>query len=233
MKLIFITSTFIFLIYPVCFSQELINTDESVTTGQIYTFDRGEKTILGSPYLEDNFTNARISVSGDKLYSIRYNMVNDEMELQNKKSEIQAINKSIDNLSIYFLNNKKVFKVFDYLNHANTLHRGYFRPISDFSNSESGIVLLLKESKQFIKSEPAGNGYQEEKPASYIREKDKFYIKVKSKPAIIIPKNKKAFVKIFPEFESDILLYIKKNKIKTSKKNDLIQLTIYINDLYK
>lgn len=45
--------------------------------------------------------------------------------------------------------------------------------------------------------------------------------------------NERQFLKIFPEKESEIKLYIKKNDINIKKRDDLIQVVIYCNGLLK
>jgi hypothetical protein len=62
--------------------------------------------------------------------------------------------------------------------------------------------------------------------------KDRIYIKIGSKEAIVLPTKKKKLAKaIFPENPKDILDFINSNKIKLSKEEDLITLINYLNSM--
>ena len=75
------------------------------------------------------------------------------------------------------------------------------------------------------------SSYQSEIPASFKRVKDKYFIKISENPAIEVPKNKKEFAKLFPNNESKVLSFIKKNKIKISQETDLIKIANFCSGL--
>ena len=219
---------FAVLTYSIGFCQDLGNNSPLVDSGRINTYDRGDKTITRNPYLNETFSPAKVSIDDSKVFSIRYNLVSDEMEVNNEHSGILAINTNISNISITFLNDNKTYQVYNYLDIDGQSKKGF---LVKLSNSNNSIQLLIKEAKKFVDSKPAKSSYQEATPATFKRVADKFYIKIGDDVAFELPKNKKEIAKLFPKSESNILSYIKKEKIKTSKKDDLIKLFSFINTL--
>ncbi len=223
-----------FLIALICTvqlqAQDLINTQTLVESnfGQIYAFDRSDKTIQGTPYLLDDFSPARVSADSDKIYNLRYNAVTDQMEVQSEKNTIQAINKNIDGVTITFLKDDKTYESINYINDKGLAERGYFIHLSSTS---AKINLLIKEAKKFIERKPAKSSYQVTKPAQFKRLDDIYYIIIKNKTAQLLPSKKKDLLRLFPEHSKAIEAFIKSNKIKTSKQDDLITLVNYINTL--
>lgn len=214
----------------ICLSQDLVNTEtlNEGNTTRLYSFDRSDKSVQGTPYIEDIFLPAKISAGDGEIFQLRYNAVSDEMEIiGNDKNSTQAINKNIDGISITFLSNNKTYKVYNYINNSGIVNRGYF---IDLSNTNSDIKLLIKESKVYVKRKPALNSYQETKPAQFKREDDTYYI-LSNNTAQELPKKGKDIAGLFPEHTKTILTYIKSEKIKTNREEDLIKLVNYINTL--
>lgn len=208
-------------------SQDLVNTQTLVSSGLIYSFDASDKSIKGSPYLNDTFAPAQVSASKE-LLMIKYNLVSDEMEVKSDKDGIYALNKNFTNLTVTFTNNNATYQIFNFINDDNLLDNGFFMVLS---NPSSNIKLLLKQTKKFVEREESKSSYQEGKPAHFKTLKDKYYIVVGEQNAVELPKNKKHIAQLFPDFGDDILSFIKKNKIRTSNKEDLIKLVDYINGL--
>ena len=99
------------------------------------------------------------------------------------------------------------------------------------NNPISKYKLLIKETVVFIDRKPAKTSYDKTKPAVLKRISDKYFIAIGSDAAVEFPKKKKKFPKLFPDKHKDILSFMKKNKIKTSKEEDLVELINYINTL--
>ncbi len=210
------------------FSQDLVQT-QTLTTGNIsLAIDRSDKSIQGSPYIIDNFTPARVSADQDKIFSLRYNAVSDEMEVQSDKNSIQAINKNIEGVTITFLKDDKTYQSLNYIDDNGIAKRGYFIHVN---SPNSKINLLLKESKKFVDRKKAKSGYQDTKPAHFKRVDDEFYVVVKNKTAQKIPSKKKNLINLFPDHEAAVSAYLKDHKVKTSKKEDLIELVNHLNSL--
>nr|WP_321234345.1 hypothetical protein [uncultured Psychroserpens sp.] len=223
------TTLFLFAI-TFSFSQDLIQTQTLVESnfGLIYSFDRSDKTIQGTPYIIDDFTPARVSADQNKIFNLRYNAVSDQMEVQSDKNTIQAINRNIEGVTITFLKDNKTYQSLNYINEDGIAERGYFIHVN---SPDSKVNLLLKESKKFIERQPAKSSYQETKPARFKKVDDVYYIILKNKTAQILPEKKKDILKLFPENSDKVASFIKSNKIKVSKREHLIKLVNYINTL--
>ncbi len=226
MKKIYLILSLLFVVQ--IHSQDLATSQTLVSSSQIYSFDRSDKTVQGTPYMDETFSPANVSADNTKIFNVRYNLVSDDMEVENEKKGVYAINKNILKLSVTFLKDNKTYHVFNYLNESGTSVNGYFILLS---NINSKVKILLKESKIFKKRQEARSSYQDAKPASFKKEQDKYFIKIGDDNALLIPKNKKDVAKLFPKFESQISAFIKKNKIKTSSEEDLIKLALYVSDL--
>lgn len=229
MKTTYLFSLLLVLTTSFSFSQDLVQTQTLVSSGNMsYTFDRSDKTIQGTPYIIDDFSPARVSADKEKIYNLRYNAVTDQMEVETEKNTIQAINKNIDGVTITFLKDDKVYESINYINKEGVAERGYFIHLN---SADSKINLLIKESKKFIERQPAKSSYQDTKPAKFKRVDDVYYVIIKNKTAQILPTKKKELLSLFPEKSNDISSFIKSNKIKISKRGDLLKLISYINTL--
>lgn len=211
------------------FSQDLVQTQTLTSSGSMsLAFDRSDKSIKGTPYIIDNFTPARVSADQDKIFNLRYNAVTDQMEVQSDKNTIQAINKNIEGVTITFLKDDKTYESFNYLDKDGVALRGYFIHVN---SANSKIKLLIKESKKFIDRKPAKSGYQDTKPAHFKRVDDTYYVMVKNKTAQIVPSKKKDIINLFPDHTESVSIYLKNNKFKTSKPDDLLKLINHVNTL--
>lgn len=208
-------------------SQDLKNTQTLVKRGLISTFDEGDRSVQGSPYLYDEYFPA-ITSYDNKTLRVKYNMVTDEMEVETNEMEVYALNKNIANLRIKFLKDKTTYQAFDYINDDGIATKGYFVLLSDL---DFEIKLLMKQSKKFVDRKPAKSSYQTAELAHYKRERDELYIKIGQQNAIELPSNKKDIATLFPDSEKEVLAFIKKNKIKTRKEEDLIKLVEFLNTL--
>jgi len=201
-----------------------IRTNSRIST----SYDLSDKTIQGTPYITSTFLPAKISADEEKIYNLRYNAHTDEMEVQSTDKSIGAINKNINDLRIIFIKNNKTYISANYINDNGIAQKGYFVHVN---KPDSKISLLKKESKKFIERKTANSGYEKTKPAHFKRINDTYYVIIKNKTAQIIPKKKKDFLKVFPEKHKNIFSFMKKNKIKTSREEDLIELVNYLNTL--
>jgi len=230
MKLFYFSLSLILFSLNFNHAQEEFSNKQTLVSNanQLYSFDRSDKTIQGTPYINEDFSPARVSAQNTKILNVRYNAVTDEIEVETDKNSIQAVNKHIKNIAVTFLKDNKSYQAINYINKEGNDTRGYFICLT---NSNSPIRLLLKESKKFIKRKPAKTGYQTDKPAQFKRLDDEYYIVINEENAQKIPKKVKNLSKQFPNNTNEINNYIKSNKIKISKKVDLIKLTNFLNTL--
>lgn len=205
------------------------NIEVLAPTNSFYAFDNSDNTIEGTVYIQKNYMPAKLTLNDvTKIYNIRYNAYSDEFEIENEGKQPGALNKKINNLLIVFVDDNKTYESLYYVNDDGNTLKGYFVHVG---NPNSKHRLLVKESITFVEKKPAETSYDKSQPAKFKRLKDSYYIASNNNPAIEFPKKKKDFAKVFPEKHKEILGFIKKNKIKTSKESDIKQLMTFINSL--
>ncbi|WP_179353106.1 hypothetical protein [Winogradskyella vidalii] len=226
-----ITITTLLFISSMSIMAQNVTWGENFASRGLITVFNNNTSVQGSPYLEEEFLPAKIQIGDEsKVYGVRYNAYDDIIELKNESDETIGLNESISNVSIAFLKNNKLYRPYKYINPDNDTvnnKKGYFVVEDDTGEKP----LLLKEKVVFIEAKEPKSGYDDVKPAKFKRMNDEFYTLNNEGVAVNLPKNKKKLAKIFPNNSKKILNFIKSNKIKTSKREDLILLFGYINTL--
>jgi len=192
----------------------------------LVTINKANEKAVGSPYLNENFLPARASISSE-VYYVRYNIFADEFEA--KVDNIKMFNKNTDHLTITMVNDNTTFGAIDFVDKKAALSRGYFLFLTENSNAK--VKLYEKKQIKYIEAKPAVTGYDKDKPAEFRQIGDIYYVSIDNAAAQTLPKKKKDLVKLFPNHSTAIENFIKSNKIKTSKQEDLIKLIAYINTL--
>ena len=119
------------------------------------------------------------------------------------------------------LNGKK-YQVL-YYNFKNKIAKGYFNPLN-----EGEVVLYLQPKKRLSMAEAPDNGYDDLAPAKY-ENKFEYYLKNGDKPITRIEINRKAILNQLGDRKEAIKSYIKENKLKLSKLEDVIEVLNYYN----
>lgn len=188
-----------------------------------------DTSIEGSQYLNKEFVLARItSDDGEKVYSIRYNAYLDIIELQNENRKIFSINKSIENISITIINTGEMYELIEFQKNKSEAKKGYLIHLTPTTNT---VKLFKRKKIKLTDAKPVSNSYDKPRPATYNKIPDQYYIKIGEDKAVLASKKKKDILKLFPENSGVISDYIKSNKIKVSKEEDLLKLINFINTL--
>lgn len=197
--------------------------------GLISTINNNNNSdIEGSPYINESYQLAKISSIEENNLSVRYNGFNDQFEIKGDNDKVYLLNKSLTDLTIQFLNSNKIYKTYNYVDDkTGNLSKGYFVVL----NQESEIILLKKESINYIEGKESVTSYERDKPSKFRRNSDKYFFLMKENDLKMFPNNKKGIANLFPTYSKNILNYIKSNQIKTSEDEGLIQLVVYINTL--
>ncbi|WCO02061.1 hypothetical protein [Psychroserpens ponticola] len=187
------------------------------------------ESVEGSPYINEKYLPATISASEGDVFYVRYNALNDIFEVKGDKNKAYSLNRYRRDIVIEMLNLNKTYQVLGYYDDEKNENFGYFLYLS---NPNPKTILFKKEKITFIDEQKASTGYDSSKPAKYKRLNDKFFIKLEDEKILSeLPSNKKAIAKLFPNHQDKVLKFIKENRIKTSKEDDLVQLINYINTL--
>ena len=217
------------LISVISYAQQGITYSGGTSTKLDYVFlslkNDDDSEIKGSKYLSYDFKRARISDFSDKVFAIRYDIFNDQMEFQGAKNQIYIMNKNDRAREIRFFGIEGAYKIFDYISDNGTTKSGYFSIL----DSGEKYKILKKNKVVFIEEKASSTGYDAPRPATYKRAKDRYYIIIDAAPAVMIDPNKKRFSVLFKGQEKEVLAYIKKNKIKLNDDESLIKLVKFLN----
>ncbi|WP_040250003.1 hypothetical protein [Psychroserpens mesophilus] len=187
------------------------------------------ESVEGSPYINEKFLPATISASEGDVFYVRYNAMSDEFEVKGDQNKAYALNRYRRDIVIEILPLKKTYQVVGYYDDERNENFGYFLYLT---NPKAKTVLFKKEKIIFIDEQKASTGYDSNDPAKYKRINDKFFIKLNGKKILSeLPNKRKDLAKLFSEHEDSVIAYMKENRIKTSKEEDLIQLINYVNTL--
>ena len=212
--------TIVMLVQTNIIIAQINSSDVIMNTVNTYTsFDYRSKDIKGSIYLNDDFMPAKIN-DDNRIISVRYDAYRDQMEIK-KDNDIYYLPKQT-NYFLKFLTDNKIYRVY-----KNNEKDGFFLMI----HNDKKIQLLLKEKIELLEEIKPKNGYEKYKPAELKKVKNNFYFGFNDNSTKNIPKNKKELLELFPSQNNELEKYIKANKIKLSKQDDLIKLTSYLNSI--
>lgn len=220
---ILISSVQVNKIYSQQHQQELDENEFFNHSVNVRSFDLRSKNLVGTSYIDDEFFPAKV-IKNNKVYAMRFNAYQDEMEIE-KDDKVFGLQKRFD-FPIVFLNNNKVYEVFDY-DKEGKAEKGFFVVLQEGNE----ITLLLKETIEFVPEVEAKTGYDKYQPPKLVRAKDRFYIGYKNYTTALLPTKKSEFLNLFGSKSSDIEKYIKTNKLNIKSAEDLIKIFEYYNSL--
>lgn len=174
----------------------------------------------GSQYLDENYKKASVD-NGKADFLLRFNAYSNSFEYKNEDSVIK-----LDKIykEILFTNNV-FFKLISYKNFKKEeFHNVY---LEEVKNSNS---IVYKNHK--IKFNPAVesvSSYEKAKPAKYVFTKPSYVVKYKES-YYEIPEKTKDLEKLFPEKSAEIKAFVKQNKLKLTKEEDVIKFANFINN---
>jgi hypothetical protein len=186
------------------------------------------KDAIGSPYIDEEFLPVKIKSVGDKIYSGRYNAYLNEMEIiPGAGQSAIALDFSNNDYEVHFLNLNKTYRTFNFESSRGVTKRGFLVVISEVND----VSLLKEEIVKYYEKVAAISSYDQDKPAKFRRENDNYYIQLKSGRIVYLPSKEKDIAKTFPEHSKEIMAFVKKNKLKIKKEEDLVKLANYIGSL--
>ena len=218
---------FVLITSSLTYSQSDNDVDLLITnsSNNITTFDSRSKKIVGSSYINESFSPAKIN-DKNEIYAIRYNALQDKMEID-KSGSIYNLNTNLIS-SITFNTINKTYKVYTYEDITNNKQKGFFVVL--FSGSK--LSLLLQEKIKYIEERIAKNGYEDYTPPTLKRVNDMLFFADENGIVKELSNRKKDVLAIFSSKENEIELYIKENKLNYKKEKDLITIFSYYNSLF-
>lgn len=183
------------------------------------------KDVEGSPFLPKEFREGKIQIKDEGLYGgkLRYDMYANEMQFIAKEN-IYAV---------AFPENIEFIEIEDMM----FIYAHYLSATSSVALKESYFVVLMNGNCKLLARKAvllleaeSTKPYVPAKPAQFNRKKDSYYIKKKNLPAIKIT-NRKSLIGILADKETEVLSFIKKEKISYKNPEDLKKLVEHYNSL--
>jgi hypothetical protein len=199
-----------------------------VADGNFVSVANTPEDALGSAYIPEEFSAVKIQGFDNKIFSARFNALNDQMEIITGANQSPiALDISTKEYEVHFLNLNKTYKVLNYINKNGAQNRGFL--VEVLINEK--IKLFKKEVITYVPMTPATSSYDKDKPAKFDRQDDEYYLCLNSKKCLYLPPKDKDIAKAFPEHSKEIMAFVKKNKLKTKKEEDLIKVANFIGSL--
>ena len=172
-----------------------------------YYFDEGWKD--GAIYAKPNTEIQNLQ--------LRYCVLNQEFEFI-RETDTLSITKPVLVDSIKFGD-----KCFIYTNYSNSNHveSSYFELLSF-----KGYMLLQKYDCKFVKGKKQVSSFEEPTDDAYLIT-SRFYLKKNDSPAVLLPKSKTSFFNMFGNRKEKMKKFMKVNKLKRSKSDDLSKIIKY------
>ncbi len=183
--------------------------------------------IKGSPYLNDSLTIGKIRLlNGDSIISyMRYDMYADEIEFLKNEKLYTVYNKSeLD----YIIIGDITFIYTKYID-DNQFIKGYLIELI-----KDKVSLFSSKHVQFISARPPQTmPYSEASPAKFSQVETKWYFAINKQPISQFDTNNEGIklISLNNDIYRKLKQYIKINKLKIKRKEDLIKLIIYYNSL--
>ena len=199
-----------------------INVNSNRVTLQFVRLDGSTpvKTNVGSAYITQDFIPARINNS-KQIYPVRFNAADNLMEVKNEKSNIVFLDKNKDYIIKLNDGSNKIYQTITLEDGS----RGF--AVSQWVD-EAGNSLYVREEVKFTPKKPARSSYHTDQPASYSDVKEIFYLKdAKNNKLIKLSSKKDKFYQAFGDRASDVKAFVKKERLKINKKEDLIRIMLF------
>ena len=183
-----------------------------------------ENDIMGSPYDSKDFQEGFLVTTSNQKYVglfLRYNIYSDRIEYRDESGSPRVFDhpEIINHVSIG--NVKYIYSPYSVIKR---IERGFFKVIEEGKSS-----LYVKQNIYFQEAQPAG-AYKDAVPPQFINKPNEFYIRVEPAEAKKVG-NKNELPSLFPDRQTELTEYIKKNKIKTNNADDLAELVKFYNSL--
>ncbi|WP_289044767.1 hypothetical protein [uncultured Olleya sp.] len=191
--------------------------------------DYEDPNIIGSKYIFSVYQPAKLSTHENVLFNVRYNAYNDDIEIQGKEENTSyALNKYSGTIIVSLLSGQNYINT-KYVDSKNNSKTGFFQIL----NTNSNFYLLKKQTIILTDKIEAKTTYHKSKPAKYTQSKDQYFIKKDNNTATEIPTNNKKFAGLFPDQKKEVLSFIKEEKIKLKKEDDLKKIFNFIKKMQK
>lgn len=175
--------------------------------------------IKGSPFFNDEFIVGRLKLRNGKTYEgpLRYDIYSDQIEFKTENGEIYAVQNPeiIERISL----NKSEFIC---IGEENDFPKGIYEVLG------TGKYVLYEKHMVELKDRVPPKPYVDAKPATFTKKASAFFLL--NPNGEVIPLNSKKDLAALNQ-EKGVGDYLKKNKLKTSDKDDVLKLVEFLNSL--
>ena len=182
--------------------------------------------IKGSPYFNESFELAEIEYFGkilnDKIY-LRYNALNDEMEMSLNSSSTDSDNVLIKNNKVSCIINNEKYKYLGFTPENSNPIIGYLSVLF----LGKSLTLYERKKKIYMQATKARTSLERPFPARYT-DKIEYYFSINNGSIFEIKINKKDLFRKLNSYGESIKNYLSLNKIKIRSKEDLLSLFKYL-----
>jgi hypothetical protein len=178
----------------------------------------------GSPYINEKFQPALI-YPDNKLFLVRYNAKDDEIEVQLKEGEFLSLDNRLMDYRVVL---KETGTVYQTVYSEGVKMPGYYIKVVQGNK----VSVYKKQVKKLVEGKTPSQNYGRYKAPHFTEPESIFFIQLGSKGKIQeLPKRKKSFIKLFKGNEGAVKKYLSDQKINLSNELDIKKVITYINIL--
>ena len=175
----------------------------------------------GTPYLNKNFTPAKINAITETKF-VRFNGYTGQIEVKADGSRVIVLDEAQAFVIKLLDGSDMVYETHEYVNEREQFKTSFFQ----LAHETDKFKLFVKEKIIFQKEQKA-EAYKERVPPKFKDAKPDFYIEKKDENTTYlswVPKKVNSFLKTFPDKGQDAKKFIKGNKLKLDRTEDLVKL---------
>jgi hypothetical protein len=186
--------------------------------------DNQNSQLLGSPYEKEDFTPGEIVTVSRLRYTgipLQMNLHTNNLEFKNEDGQVMYI--GMPEIIDYAIIDGEKYIYAPYAA-GSRIFKSYFTVLSE------GRVILLQKKRIILKSAEPAQAYKVAVPAHYERSQDEFYLRILPGEAKKIA-NKKDLAEILGNYPTELDNFIRKNKIRFYRAEDVRSMMEYYNKL--
>lgn len=183
----------------------------------------------GSRYLNEKFVPAKINAVKETQL-VRFNVVENTIEIKGENDAILTLSKSYAYSIALLDGSNTTYETHSYITQDGKKEVSFFEKIY----TTELYALYLKERIIYNPGKKAKSSYEQDTPGKFLKGNTIFYVAdltSKKEGLLTIPKKKKNLSSIFFDQTKSVEKFIKKEKLKLDKKEDLIEImNFYFNE---
>jgi len=220
---------FVGLVFPVYAQTDnndaLTESIRLIQSDMVYIQNQTEryKTIDGTPYLDDEFRKGSLSYGRSQINNLdlRYNIYEGHFEFMDEEV-VKYIDPGRNLVDTVWLNGDTYLYVS--LMAGKQIKMAYMKMVRG-----DGTRVLLNHRMMLTEPEES-QGYKDAKPARFSRQQDLIFIQPSGSHALEF-KGKKSMEELFPDHYHQLSEYVKSEKLRLKKLDDIVKLCIYFDSV--